>query len=380
MVRDVSAYLWSKEGAAGPPLANSWAELDDLYSKRLWHELTIKLLAFVRTPELQTNAQLVDLYDNFIQDIEMRINPLALMEILALVVVQIKDAEQAVEFLTKAEPKIKANPVALALCWITKGQVVLSRKGDVRLAKDMLETVDQTLGTIDGISEAHGRFYLLQSLLYKTTGETALYYKSALKFLGCTKLSDLSQEEQREHAKHLSIAALVAEGIYNFGELLAHPVLTSLKGTHSAWLVDLLAAFNSGDIQMYEKMKKQWMTDPTLKEHEAVLKVKIQLLGLMEMTFKRDATMRQLTFKEISDNLEIQEEEVEKIVMKAIAKGLVDGTIDEVAKKVHMTWVQPRVLDRSQIGTMISRLDEWKKEIRHVEKLMEDSAHEILLS
>jgi len=131
---------------------------------------------------------------------------------------------------------------------------------------------------------------------------------------------------------------------------------------------------------MYEKMKKQWITDPTLREYEGILKVKIQLLGLMEMTFKRDATMRQLTFQEISDNLEIQEEEVEKIVMKAISKGLVDGTIDEVAKKVHMTWVQPRVLDRSQIGTMISRLDEWKKEIRHVEKLMEDSAHEILLS
>jgi hypothetical protein len=28
---------------------------------------------------------------------------------------------------------------------------------------------------------------------------------------------------------------------------------------------------------------------------------------------------------------------------------------------------------------MIARLDDWKKEIRHVEKLMEDNAKEILL-
>jgi 26S proteasome regulatory subunit N9 len=67
------------------------------------------------------------------------------------------------------------------------------------------------------------------------------------------------------------------------------------------------------------------------------------------MTFKRPATMRQLTFKEISETLGIPENEVETIVMKAISKRLVDGTIDEISKKVHMTWVQPRVLDRPQV-------------------------------
>lgn len=35
--------------------------------------------------------------------------------------------------------------------------------------------------------------------------------------------------------------------------------------------------------------------------------------------------------------------------MKALSVGLVKGSIDEVDGRVHMTWVQPRVLDLQQV-------------------------------
>lgn len=38
--------------------------------------------------------------------------------------------------------------------------------------------------------------------------------------------------------------------------------------------------------------------------------------------------------------------------MKALSVGLVKGSIDEVDKRVHMTWVQPRVLDLQQVITV----------------------------
>lgn len=41
--------------------------------------------------------------------------------------------------------------------------------------------------------------------------------------------------------------------------------------------------------------------------------------------------------------------QVELLVMKALSVGLVKGSIDEVDKRVHMTWVQPRVLDLQQV-------------------------------
>lgn len=41
--------------------------------------------------------------------------------------------------------------------------------------------------------------------------------------------------------------------------------------------------------------------------------------------------------------------QVELLVMKALSVGLVKGSIDEVDRRVHMTWVQPRVLDLQQV-------------------------------
>lgn len=57
------------------------------------------------------------------------------MEMLVVIVKQLDDADKALEFLTKAEPKLKVNEVAVALCWITKGEVVLEKKKDTKLAK-----------------------------------------------------------------------------------------------------------------------------------------------------------------------------------------------------------------------------------------------------
>ena len=41
--------------------------------------------------------------------------------------------------------------------------------------------------------------------------------------------------------------------------------------------------------------------------------------------------------------------EVELLVVRAISLNLVKGVIDEVDEKVHMTWVQPRVLNTEQV-------------------------------
>lgn len=67
------------------------------------------------------------------------------------------------------------------------------------------------------------------------------------------------------------------------------------------------------------------------------------------MTFKRASNKRVLSFEEISNETRLPLEEVELLVMKALAQGLVKGSIDQVAQNVHMTWVQPRVLSKQQV-------------------------------
>lgn len=67
------------------------------------------------------------------------------------------------------------------------------------------------------------------------------------------------------------------------------------------------------------------------------------------MTFKRPATKRNLSFKDIASVTGVREDEVELLVMKALAQGLLKGTIDQVDSTAHFTWVQPRVLDKKQV-------------------------------
>ena len=91
---------------------------------------------------------------------------------------------------------------------------------------------------------------ILQSKLDYTN-----YYRNALLFLACLpEPSPLTKEEAQNRAYNLSIAALLGEKIYNFGELLLHPILNELQGEDSGWLRELLFAMNSGDLNAFTKL------------------------------------------------------------------------------------------------------------------------------
>ena len=49
------------------------------------------------------------------------------------------------------------------------------------------------------------------------------------------------------------------------GELLQHEILSSLKGSSSEWLINLLGAFNCGDIETFKSTQAAWNAQPDLK-------------------------------------------------------------------------------------------------------------------
>ena len=55
-------------------------------------------------------------------------------------------------------------------------------------------------------------------------------------------------------AHDLSLSAFLGESIYNFGELLMHPILDTLDGTPHEWLKKLLFTFNEGNIGKFEAL------------------------------------------------------------------------------------------------------------------------------
>ena len=71
-------------------------------------------------------------------------------------------------------------------------------------------------------------------------------------FLACVNLDDLAAPEKVSRAHDLALAALLGETIYNFGELLMHPILNSLKGTEHEWLYNLLFCLNAGELGKFD--------------------------------------------------------------------------------------------------------------------------------
>ncbi|XP_054725372.1 26S proteasome non-ATPase regulatory subunit 13 [Anastrepha obliqua] len=374
---NVSAYLALQKRTTNKELASEWTTIEVLYNEKLWNELTILLMRFVRHPALQNEDTLLQLYQNFISSFEMKINPYGLVEILEVVVEHISDKKEAVEFLDKLKDKVNICDEAVWYIRVLQGNIYLTNLNDLDATKKIIEELRDVLEEAGNVTPVHGKFYMLASQYYRRVGKHSDYYRCGLQFLGCS-IDDYPKDQWAQQAFFLGLAALLGDGIYNIGELLAHPILESLKGTDNEWLVELLKAFNTGNIPKFNEMKSIWAKIPDLAAQEVKLRQKISLLCLMEMTFQRSAIQRSISFEEIAKETTLPLNEVELLIMKALAQDLVRGEIDQVAGVVNMSWVQPRVLGRKQIAGMATILDQWMASITSMEKLMETRAVEIL--
>lgn len=149
-----------------------------------------------------------------------RINPLALVEILAIIVEQFQNKKEAVEFIEKLETKVKINSDAQSLCKVLAGQIYLEKLNDLDATKKIIEDVEATLDNGDGVTTVHGKFYNLASQYYRIKGDHGQYYRTALRYLGCIDLDTLPIQVQHQHAFFLGLAALLGDGVYNLGELV----------------------------------------------------------------------------------------------------------------------------------------------------------------
>lgn len=377
--RDVFSYMFDqqKKCQAYPDLCQAWSKIEEFYSKKLWHQLTLKVQEIVKHSYFSENGRTIELYKRFVSDFEHRMNPLVLIELVILVAKQMKDLKEALEFLEKMKENVKTNSEASILCMIAIGNIHL-QIGDLAKTKTLILEMDKLVNDLDRITSVHQRFYELSSNYYRIVIDYANYYRDSLRYLGCIDMKNVKINDFQERAFNVCLAAILGKNLYNFGELIAHPVLESLKNPQQQWLVDLLHAFNSGNIQQFTSLKPHWNKQKFLSANVKIMEEKISLLCLMEMTFKRPANHRQLTFQEISEQTKKPMTDVELLVMKALSLGLVKGQIDGVDGRVHMTWVQPRVLDLQQIKGMKERVEKWVGEVEKMESLVEANAHELL--
>lgn len=357
---------------AHPELAEWYTSLADLYQRKLWHQLTLKLEQFVGLSVFQGGDGLIQLYRNFISEFEGKINHLKLAHFAVIVSRQFTEVEVAIAYLLEVIEKLRASQqrrIEEPVLYVNMRIAALKlEQGDQKECKRLLEEGKSTLDSMTDVDPSvHASFHWVSSQYFKCRQEFAEFYKSALMYLAYTSVDTLSEPFKLDLAFDLSLAALLGDNIYNFGELLAHPIVKSLLGSSVDWLYHILQAFNQGDLAKYQELTAKYRADlsaqPALVENEKKLLEKINILCLMEIIFSRPSEDRTIPLFVIAERTNLSVKEVESLLMKSLSVHLIEGIIDQVDETVHVSWVQPRVLGIPQVTALKDRLDSWLQKV-----------------
>lgn len=310
-----------------------------------------------------------DLYAHFVASFESKLAPVRRAQLAVASANATSDVSAATALLDGLLAKLdKSEQAARAFIHVALGEAKL-RGGELKQAKALLEQAKALIdavhvapGTADGGADSlvPAAYFRALFQLHKARNDALAFYGAAVQYLAHEPVAALSPATQLALATDMALAALSSDKIHNFGELLNHPLFAAIQ--HS-WLGELLSAVNVGDIAAYERILAQHAADvaaqPALVAGAQTLRQKVSLLALMTLALGRSARDRTLSFAEIAAATRLPLDEVELLLMKALALELIRGTIDQVDETVTISWVQPRVLDAKQLDVVAARLQDW---------------------
>ena len=205
-----------------------------------------------------------------------------------------------------------------------------------------------------------------------------------MQYLAHTPFAKMPPQKRMSLALDVVTAALVADNVFNFGDVLRYEVVQELgKSPAHMWLLELLVIFNDGDVREFnvrvDKNRAAIENSPTLKANMEVLKQKIALLSLVRVVFDRPPEARDISFADIAKASLLPIDQVEWLVMRAFSKKLLRGRIDEIEQVVHVSWLMPRVLDTAQTKVLNEKLLAWSQNVKHA-LLLEQQVPELFAS
>lgn len=368
-----------------PEAAARFQEAAELYQRRLWHQLTTVIESLIaEVPEVTQGDFLIRFYDGFIAGFGHRLNLLKLAKIAVRAAQQYDDPLQAVLFLERVQKQIKdaklardeAQPLLFIGTHIADFQL---HGGQVSECKALQEANRKQLDFLQDVDPSvSAAVHFSSSQYYKHVKDFAEFYKSSLQYLAFISSDQLPAEQKLTLAVDISLAGLLGDNVYNFGELLLHPIVTVLDESPHAWLRQMLQAFHAGDMGAYDSLCSTHAATlnamPALVAHERALREKITILCLMELIFSLPAEQRTIPLTTIGQRTRLSVDGVEFLLMKTLSLHLIEGIIDQVDGHVQVSWVQPRVLTLPQIQGLKGRLDTWMSKVNAATLTLEDDA------
>ena len=378
-------YMQWIENASGrrSSSAATLLELGELYNKKLWHELTVSLETAIEDPAFAADGFIVDLYQNFISGFAHKINLLKLAFFAVAASKQLPTPSEGMAFLMDAIQNLEASklldiaePVLYLRMQLAQYQLIIGAQNEAKQLMLDGESELNTLRDVDPQVSAAVHYVAMQ--YHKLQKNYAAFYRSALLYLAFVSQESLPAEFRLALAVDVSLAGLLGDDIYNFGELLLHPIMGALQESSYSWLRELLECFNAGDIHAYDALcarhSKVLNAQPALVVHERRLREKITVSSLIELVADLPPEGRSVPLSAIADRTKLPMDGVEFLLMKALALHLIEGRIDQISGTVEVSWVAPRVLTMPQVEALRGRLDVWMTRVENATANLEKEA------
>lgn len=396
----------------GPEAEAAAREMSDLHSRKLYHQLTERLLAIVSTPPAGVTAGvLASTFADFVLPIAPRLSQLR-AAVMARDIAEAMGAQGGgIDFLDrvlppKEEPKeekagddamdvdagakstgAKApidDPAGLLVLRAERGRL-LANMGDTAGAKEAMNAV---MAEVSGWPGCEGVVlagaHRLAAEYYEKIDEPGEYYTHALRYLAHVELSTIDRDDRLDTlARSLAVSALRGSDVFNFGQLLIHPIVSRLEVAHP-WIHAVLSAFDAGDRSAFARLVASPPAGDAVSraicEPESVEKLglKLAVMTLVKMLHEaHPATLAAVALKDVGEAVGMAPEGVEKIIMLAMRVGLVRGRIDQAAGTLSVEWVKPRVLTRAQVTALAARVGEWEERVQEVGKDVAEGGSEL---
>lgn len=364
------------ESAAGsfPERAEAYQAMAADLKDKLWHELSVKLLAFFHSHSD------IALYDKVVLPVAKHLYPLHVAEMAAAVAnseTDVAAAKAVLENLLQQQQDEKED--ILSKLFLQSKLSLLDESPEalaqIRANADLLLPMAPS-SEVALVSAAHYHAALAYHLRH---GPPEAFYEQAKSFLEFAPVSYQdtihvrATLDYRKLAVDWCLAALTGDGIYNLGEVLEqNDLLNLIQGTPDAWLVSLVQACADGDLAQLDALTSNNTVPQALAQRATHVREKVTLLGLVNWILQKKDE-KKYTFAEISESLHIPLDQVEWVLMRALSVHLVEGWMDQVDQTVMITWVRPRTLSKEQIQALADRFGAWATKVKETQSFMKEA-------
>ncbi|KAI3503231.1 hypothetical protein L1887_31670 [Cichorium endivia] len=216
-----------------------------------------------------------------------------------------------------------------------------------------------------GLQDQRELFLTISNILKEHKSSPKETFKFLTKYLATFSGEDAnSMEEAKEEAAYTIIEFVKAPDMFQH-DLLEMPAVAQLeKDTKYALLYQLLKIFLTQRLDAY--MEFQTANSALLKNYGLVHEDCIAKMRLMSIVDLATNESGQIPYHMIKDTLQIEDDEVEPWVVKAITAKLIDCKIDQMNQVIRVTRYTERVFGTKQWEALREKLATWRGNIANV--------------